>query len=567
MFKLCCLFFIFYAFFVCCQTADATFYYNLEEKLNDFEKNDEAALQFVYPYIKKASQNNDAARLVTGYRNAVCFVKSPAKKLLYADSTIHSAIKSKNIDLIGIAYLGKGIVYYSSFRKYHQALEEYLKANEYAKKSNDEYLRHKIIYQLGIVKTYLGYYDDAISHFKECIRFFEKGIAGNRHPNELYNNQKGYLNSLHQLSNLYRYSQNYPKADSLINIGIYMTHQKKEFQLENAYFKKSRGILEYLDGDYNSSLISLSKSIKKLKKADDFAWLSVVYFYMGKNKQALNANDEAVTYYTKVDSIYSSKKFIFPELLTNYTELINYYKHQHQTSKQIYYLERLLKVDQKIDNELILLSSKVHKDYDRATLIEEKEMLEQKNVISKILGIILGVLAIAFLGAFIRYRKQEKIIQKKYNELQEKLKTVDKAKVENTSPSAINIIRKSTVPKEVVKDILLKLDKFESDMGYLQKGITLNKLAHKIGTNHHYLSTVINEQKQKNFSLYLSELRIAYITQQLNSDTKILHYSIEGLAEICGIGSRNNFSNLFYQYNGIKPSDFIRKRKEELRNS
>jgi AraC-like DNA-binding protein len=46
-----------------------------------------------------------------------------------------------------------------------------------------------------------------------------------------------------------------------------------------------------------------------------------------------------------------------------------------------------------------------------------------------------------------------------------------------------------------------------------------------------------------------------------------LNYTIDTLAKECGIASRQNFSDLFYEINGIRPTDFIRKRKKELENN
>jgi transcriptional regulator GlxA family with amidase domain len=42
------------------------------------------------------------------------------------------------------------------------------------------------------------------------------------------------------------------------------------------------------------------------------------------------------------------------------------------------------------------------------------------------------------------------------------------------------------------------------------------------------------------------------------------NYSVESLAESSGFGNRQSFSNTFYEQNGIRPADFIKKRKEEL---
>ncbi|MFP7657724.1 helix-turn-helix domain-containing protein [Chryseobacterium proteolyticum] len=85
-----------------------------------------------------------------------------------------------------------------------------------------------------------------------------------------------------------------------------------------------------------------------------------------------------------------------------------------------------------------------------------------------------------------------------------------------------------------------------------------------MGTNSNYLSQVINDCKGVNFNKYLSELRINYITALLFENKEYLKYRIETLAKECGIASRQNFSDLFYEINGIRPTDFIRKRKQEL---
>ncbi|WPC12002.1 AraC family transcriptional regulator [Riemerella anatipestifer] len=94
--------------------------------------------------------------------------------------------------------------------------------------------------------------------------------------------------------------------------------------------------------------------------------------------------------------------------------------------------------------------------------------------------------------------------------------------------------------------------------------MTLSKLSKKFNTNSKYLSQVISETRHTNFNRYISELRINYITHLLFNDKRYLNYTIESLAEKCGIQSRQNFSDLFLEINGIRPTDFIKKRKSQL---
>lgn len=99
---------------------------------------------------------------------------------------------------------------------------------------------------------------------------------------------------------------------------------------------------------------------------------------------------------------------------------------------------------------------------------------------------------------------------------------------------------------------------------FKENGLTLPQLAENFGTNTTYLSQYINDVKGMNFNKYLSTLRINYITERMFNDPKVLGYSVQGLADECGISSRQNFSNLFLEINGIRPIDFIRQRKKEL---
>lgn len=91
-------------------------------------------------------------------------------------------------------------------------------------------------------------------------------------------------------------------------------------------------------------------------------------------------------------------------------------------------------------------------------------------------------------------------------------------------------------------------------------------MASYFGTNTKYLSTVIHDYKKKNFNKYINDLRIDYITRHIYNSTKYHHFTIEALAEECGFFSRQHFSDLFYEINGIRPKDFIRKRIQKLKN-
>lgn len=108
------------------------------------------------------------------------------------------------------------------------------------------------------------------------------------------------------------------------------------------------------------------------------------------------------------------------------------------------------------------------------------------------------------------------------------------------------------------KVILEGLVKFENKNLYLQKSITLGKLATELNTNVKYLSIVIKKHKADNFNHYLNRLRIDYIVAKLKTDDKFSRYKISHLSDLCGYSSPAAFTKSFIEIMKITPSDFIR---------
>lgn len=523
---------------------------------------DISAMPDVRIFIQKARDEANFSKLIQGYRDGRQF--DLKHKINYADSAITASIKYGTKDDISNDHLSKGIIYYFYHKNYKLALDQYLKAYGFSKRSHDQYLHHKVIYHLGVVKLHLGYYEEAQEHFDECVAYYEKNTELGLHSNERFNRKKAYLNSLHQLTVTSRYLKYYRKSDSLSELGYDLTLDDDDFALEHSYFLKCRGISKFNKKDYPGAEADLESSLPIIIQRNDFAWASVVYYYLGKINEAQNDADKTILYYTKIDSIFEVHAFVLPEVYKSYNYLIAHYKDK-DVKRQLYYTNQLLKADSLLTTNYAYLSSKLHRDYDRRTLVEEKERLEniskKKTIYSQFLAGLVILILIIFI---IRYRKERKI-KKQYLLLQKKLAEQSDAKIDLVTEEASEYsIRKTFLTDEMAQKITEKLKKFEEEHQFRKKGLTQHSTAVKLGTNSHYLSIYINEKKGMNFNRYIAELRINYITNLLNTNHKYLHYTIEALAEECGIAARQNFSSLFYEINGIRPTDYIRNRKKEL---
>ena len=552
-------------FFIITIMYSQDYYSKLREKYWAYEENDPKALVYVNQYIKKAKSEKNYSELFQAYKDAILY--SENQKMIYADSALVAAKNSGNNDLIGDGYLSKGAIYYFNQRKFQYALEEYLKAYEYLKDSKNEFLKYQNIYHIGVVKSYLGYYDEALKIFNERIEFFETKIDGDIKKNIIFNNTKGYLNSLHQAIICYQMLGKDKQANQLLNIAETKIPKTKEFYLETSYFTKSLGVSEFKKKNYKKAISYFDQALPELIKVNDFTWASYIYFYKGKSYELLGDLNLEVENYRKVDSIFNKNKFILPELRSNYEELIEYYRKDNNHKEELYYTNQLLKVDSVIATDFKHLSSRVYKEYDTKMLLETKENLEKTNSYSKLL-IFICLAIITALGIVMYYRiRKQKNIQKNYDDLLIKLEESTHAEViiPLVKPEVIDTGDKNIkFDNSIVEKLLNDIKTFESKQGYLEQGLTLKKLAEQFKTNTSYLSQVINEYKGSNFNTYINVLRINFATQKIYHDKEWRKYSIEHIASAAGFSNRQSFSNIFLEQNGIRPADFIKKRIKEL---
>lgn len=546
------------------QKEEISEYYKIKKNYENSAENDSSVLPFVQKFINIARHEKNYTKLVEGYKDGLLFSSSPAQKIKYADSALWAAKLSKNENLIGRAHTAKGIVYYFNLKRYNLALNELLLAYDYVDKSDDQYYKNKVAYLLGVVKSYIGHYDEALVTFQQTKLFYEEESEKDLHPNLIYGNKRGYFNSLHQMAVCYRNLGHQKLADSITDLGLSKTNNDNDYRQERGYFLKERGISQFDNRDYTNAIRSLKGAIRGLAPVNDFSWITVCYSFIGKSYKELGDTDEALRYLHKVDSVFSKHNFILPEVRNSYEILIDHYRAKGKLKKQLYYTTQLINADELITRDFTYLSNKIHRDYDTKRLLEGKNLLERRIDRAVWLTRILCALAVGLVILLLFRYRRERQIREKYRSLELKILSAD---VTNEITGIKEPPETTTsVEKRIRDDLLRKLQKFEDRYEFTESGLTLSKLAIRFGTNQKYLSSVVNESKGMNFNRYIGELRILYITKKLYNDKKYLYYKIETLAEECGIASRNNFSDLFFQINGIRPTDFIKKRLADISN-
>lgn len=524
-------------------------------RYDNFAENDERALEFVGYYILNASKHCDFRELSQAYRDAVSF--SVNDKLLYADSAITAALRSGNREAVGNAYMTKGSVYYFTFRKYGKALDQYLKAWEYLKNSEQAYLHYKNLYHIAVVKNYLGYHEEAYSIFSKCRVYYKDSFEKSVHPNLKYNSKKGYLNSLNQMALCLLYTSKTREAEKIIREGLAQSAGDLNFDIERSYFYKLRGWLGYLNKNDHGALSDFKVALVGIERKDDFANASLTYYFKGRLLLRNGKRDEGIRSLKKIDSVFVKHHFVLPVVREAYELLIGESREEGSDKEELYYTRQLLEVDKVLAEDFKYLSGKIYREYDTLELRQsEKELVASVRLGYIILTVAVGLLVICFVWGYRRWKKEAK--NEDLDDIFEEGAVMSddrKTSVKNTKLS-----------EKLVEAILGKLDIMEQEAWYLEKGISMNKVAKRMKTNTAYLSAVINEHKGVNFNAYINQLRVSYAREMLISDAQWRKYSVETLAKECGFSNRSVFSKYFTELTAMSPAQFadeLNKTKEK----
>lgn len=502
------------------------------------------SLPYLRAYLRKAQNEQNGAEIVNGYKNFL-HASAESQRLVYADSMVLAATNTRDNELIGASYLTKGIVYFS--RKEHvKALDYYLLANRYLVSSKDPYLKNKVKYNIANIKYYLGFYSEAITLYTECEAFFKS------------ENPTAYVSCLHSLGLCYNRMGNYNQS-SITNKFALDESQRLETPEMIPYIRLSQGINQYFLKEYSESIKQLSSILKAIIRDGDFANESVAYFYLGKSYMALNEKAIAVSYFKKVDVVFSNKGYLRPDLRESYELLIRSSREQHNMQGELYYINRLLKADSLLNNNYKALSEKIHKNYDTVELLRaknavEKQLSEKKVGEQLFISLIIALFIILLLLVYRYYTVRAKY-KRRFEELLRGAEPVNiLANAVQPSDPELDPL---TLKQEVIASILDNLAKFEQKRSYLQKDLTVGKVAEAFGTNGKYLSKVIMAYKGKKFINYINDLKIDHIITLLKTEKKYRKYTNKALSEEAGFSTTQHFTTAFVKKAMITPTFFI----------
>lgn len=536
-------------------------------------------------YLQKAKKEKNNIEIAEGY-NLIHFTEDFPTSLKYTDSI---TVITKNIKgnlYPARTYLIKGNLYYKH-NNLKAALDNYVLGLKYAKEQHD---RNQIAYanmNIAYLNSYMGKNVEAAKTFRYYL-YNENDITDEYQHNQM---RVSLINSYIEINKL-------DSANILIREGLNSPFVNKN-QYSNNQYLYLEGWLNFKEKKYNAAIDKLLKAHKYFSSINDNNANYVLYI-LGKCYNELGDSQHAVQYFTALDSNIRKNSFSFLELREVYTYLINYYKEKSNKEKQLYFIDRFLKVDKTLDEQFRYLSVELPKKYDTPNLLQEKEEIINglKNR-RAILYTSIGILLLILLLLTYLYYKAKKTEKNQKRIALDLIRSIENRNLEiSDTTSNIVVVKESvpieflikeglssdklgteftdhkkqtekileeledkavkTIPENVIQLILKELDKFETKEFYLKKGITLGSLAKNLKTNTAYLSEIINTHKGKNFAAYLNELRINYALNKLVIDKRFRSYKLSVIAEELGYNNEQAFSLAFKKKTGTTLSIYIK---------
>ncbi len=502
------------------------------------------ATLYINAHIKKAKLEKNIKEQASGYFN-ISANSNIDIGLRYSDSIIQLTKNKKENKYLSYGYFKKGSIQFN-IGNYKDALDNFSIALSWTDTAH--------VKQIWDIKSGISALKHRAGQHREAFKISQNILKSIRSQQDYKSKfYEDYSSTLFSLSLDYLYLDKVREAEKYINIAIYESVNIGDSVNYYQYYS-TLGEIKYRSGNYPKAIEIFSECIPKI---EDYS-LANAYTFRGKSYWDLGDKEKAILDYEKADSILWTLQDYSPEILEVYTTLNKHYGAEGNYQKQLTYINKLIHVDSILDADALYLSKEIKDQYDIPLLIAERQeiidTLENKNAnYSKWLYGLVIALGTSLVFGIYYYRKRlgykkkfDALIKEQHAEKQESKHKITKATDLNIDP-------------EVVAAILEKLSQFEEEQRYLKSNLSLQNLSKLLDTNSNYLSKIINASRQKNFSSYISDLRIVYVLEELKTNTNLRKYTIKAIATEVGFGNPESFTKAFKAKTGIYPSYYIKR--------
>lgn len=474
-----------------------------------------------------------------------------AKKLLEENLKNDRTHDSINI----LSYLSLGEIY--EYEQNHTlALNNLLSAEKVIR--NEPLFKEKDSMQLSYTYRQIARLHHQQKNLKKADYYYDEALKFSNKPN--YNSQILFLKS-----ELYEEGNRLNEAiDITLKAADIAIRNKEKVYLPTYYLSISERYLKLKNGD--SAVFYGKIGLKNNKDCQVDLLLNRVgegYILTKNYKKALEYFELALDQAKEETAVEIHKN-----ARDTYIELQNY-------KQAIYHNDIYLRLKDsleglKIRQELLDITEKYESDKKELKI----EMLNSKNeynslVIKKqqtqiFLTTILLVLLIVVLSLIVLFyfkqKRQKHLLFIKNRQLAQRLASKKETEIIVRSYQKKEVSGIDSSRKDKINDLIKRMieDKF-----YLDKEMTLSKMAKIANTNTTYLSKIINEDYQKSFTNFINDLRISGTLKKLESLPEYRRLTVDHIADNAGFASSSSFYKAFKKFTGLTPSYYIKKRLQQ----
>ncbi|MCR9228367.1 MAG: helix-turn-helix domain-containing protein [Flavobacteriaceae bacterium] len=496
-------------------------------------------------HILKAKYAKDTGQLAEAYRKRV-WGEDFASAIKYVDSAIGISTGVHEKRFPSKVHYTKGGLLYEADRP-DEAVREFVTAYEFAKKANDYERIVDCFNAIAIIKGEYGHQERAISLLRLSLDYL------NRYEEKIDNYNLTKLITLDNIARCYLQIKKIDSSRHYAQQGLDLSSKMKDldtYESLSALYAQ----INYYDGSYIKSRDTLLKYVKgtgDLSQADRL-------FYLGMIEGKIGNSGQKRWYFKRIDSLLEQNGY---PLMDNVKEIFQFLlkdaisKDEEPMVKN--YANRLVYYDSILTTAEKEIRSFLWTEFDLPEQEASKKVLSdeiQKNEGTIRNYILLSVLLISLLALyFIKYSRTQKKLREVMDQDVEPLKR---------HPQKDDIAQMDIDP-EVVQSTLEALDKWETNLGYLDQKTSQNSLASDLNTNTTYLSKIINTYKGQTFSNYIKDLRVTYAINHLKENPQIIdtHSTIQ-IAEMFGFSSLDVFARAIKSKIGVTPAVYFRKLKK-----
>ena len=515
----------------------------------------------------------------------------PDSALTYLDSSITLSIESNNNKELALAYQRKSVILNNTGR-YNDAIE-------IAEKALPTFI--SIGDTSGVINTYssIGISYSYMLKYKTALDYFFKGLD----LAEVYSDSQLLVLMLNDVAYIYNVQKRYNKALPLllrtlsmrntlpnelpivmgyINIStIYFNIDSNKQSLayldtaevvaekwnlnhiKQAVFQR-RGVVYKKIGELNKAVDNLITAANMQEEMNNTRGKATSLYYLGNIYLELNKLDSANYYYDQSLEIAKEHNFVdvIKDVFKGKSESLI---QQGKYKEALVFLSNHYLIKDSLNNtdiakKLADVEAKYNIDKKEQEIIHnEKIITAQTKALFWLFGLLIATIGFLIIGIFQNHKKNQayKILVKTNLELTKSHLTAkagkqERVESENRSEKYSNSGLEDAQKEKLIRDIITYMD---NEKPYLNADLTLAIVADSLNVYPRYISQIINEKLNKNFTNFINEYRVKEARILLISE-EYKNYSVEGIGKTVGFNSKSSFYTFFKKQTGITPSFF-----------